>query len=191
MAIFKCDLVQKRVRANTTNDGASTTFTATARIPAGIVIALNDEIEISDLAAKHTVESVRVFTDDLDDATTMAWDVGYKQLAPGTGYGGTNASGFATDFDTATGTVLPSPATSAAYFQTGATFGRAKGWSSLTLANTGDPEGLGGPVRITAKQTAATPTQTVAATVDRVLRFEFTIARATPVARSVVDMGGY
>lgn len=191
MAIFKCDLVQKRTRANTINDGDPSTFTATVVIPAGTVIAQNDQIEIMDLAALHTVESVRVFTSDLDDGTTMTWNVGFKQLAPGTGYGGTNASGVACDFDVATSTLLPSPATNATYFQSGATFGRAAGWSSLTLANTADINGLGGPVRITAVESAATPVQTTASASDRTLRFEVTATRATPNASQNVDFGGY
>lgn len=191
MAIFKCDLVQKRVRANSINDGSPSTFTATVVIPAGTSIAQNDQIEIMDLAALHTVESVRVFTSDLDDGTTIAWNVGFKQLAPGTGYGGTNVSGVACDFDVATGTLLPSPNTNATYFQSGATFGRGAGWSSLTLANTGDINGLGGPVRITAVESASTPTQTTASASDRTVRFEVTVARATPNASQNVDFGGY
>jgi len=195
MATFNCDLINKRVRANTIDDGGHETFIASVTIPAGTQIAQNDVINIMDLMTKHVVTAIRVYTDDLDDGTTMAWDVGFAQLVPGTGYGGVNASGVATDFLVAEGATYTSPATSAAFYATGATFGRAAGFSSLTLtagataANTGNA----GPVRLTATQTASTPTQTTADDVDRVIRFEFDVVRTTPAPQPnvFVNMGGY
>jgi hypothetical protein len=195
MTTFNCDLVNKRVRADTVCDGSHQTFIASVTIPAGTQIAQNDIINIMDLMTKHVVTAIRVYTDDLDDGTTMAWDVGFAQLVPGTGYGGVNASGVAQDFLVAEGAFYTSPATSAAFYATGATFGRAAGFSSLTLtagaiaANTGNA----GPVRLTATQTASTPTQTTADDVDRVIRFEFDVVRATPAPQPnvFVNMGGY
>lgn len=195
MATFNCDLINKRTRVNTVEDGMHETFISTVTIPAGTQIALSDVINIMDLSAKHAVTAIRVYTDDLDDGTTMTWDVGYAQLAPGTGYGGVNASGVATEYDMATGSTYTSltPADPNYYVSAG-TFGRAAGFSSLTLASTAtaDPAGLAGPVRVTATQTATTPTQTTADNVDRTIRFEFDVVRATvPISVNAVDMGGY
>jgi len=193
MAIFKCDLVKNRDRVNCVNHGFHVPFVATVTIPAGTVIALNDVIEIMDLSSRHPVVGLRVYTDDLDDATTMTWDVGFAKLTPGTGYGGTDASGVATDFDVASGTTYTSPTSDPNYYVAAGTFGRAAGYTSPTLAATvlADPAGIAGPVRVTATQTAATPTQTTASLVDRVIRFEFDVARATPTGTQTVDMGGY
>lgn len=193
MATFNCDLIQKRTRANTIDDGMHETFIATVTIPAGTQIALNDVINIMDISALHPVTAIRVYTDDLDDATTMTWDVGYAQLAPGTGYLGTNSSGVAVEVIGGTTYTSPTPADPNYYVSAG-TFGRAAGFSSPTLASTATaaPAGLSGPARITATQTAATPTQTTADDVDRTIRFEFDIVRATPVqSANVVNMGGY
>ena len=64
----------------------------------------------------------------------------------------------------------------------GATFGRAAGWSSLTINtdDTGDPDGWVGPVRIVATQTASTPTQTTASASDRIVKFLIKITLAMP-----------
>jgi hypothetical protein len=196
MATFNCDLINKRVRANTVSDGTHQTFIASVTIPAGTQIAQNDVINIMDLMTKHVVTAIRVYTDDLDDGTTMAWDVGYAQLVPGTGYGGVNASGVAQDFLVGDGTTYTSPSPSDPdYYASGATFGRAAGFSTLTLASTATAAntGISGPVRVTATQTASTPTQTTADDVDRVIRFEFDVVRATPAPNPgvFVNMGGY
>jgi hypothetical protein len=193
MATFDCDLIKKRVRANSTIDGAIETFVATVTIPAGTQIAQNDVINIMDLSFGHTVTALRVYTDDLDDATTMTWDVGYAQLDPGTGYGGMNSSGVAFEIDENGNTKTSPTPDDPNYYVSAGTFGRAAGWSEATLASTatGDPDGLAGPVRITATQTAATPTQTTADDVDRTIRFAFDITRATPLTANSVNMGGY
>lgn len=192
MATFNCDLIQKRVRANTVNDGTHTTFVSTVTIPAGVQIAQNDVFNIMDIAHGHTVTAIRVYTDDLDDATTMAWDVGYAQLVPGTGYGGVNASGVAIEIENGTTYTSPTP-DDPNYYVSAGTFGRAAGWSSPTLASTATaaPAGLAGPARVTATQTASTPTQTTADDVDRTIRFEFDVIRATPTQANAVNMGGY
>jgi len=196
MATFNCDLINKRVRANTIDDGGHETFIASVTIPAGTQIAQNDVINIMDLMTKHVVTAIRVYTDDLDDGTTMVWDVGYAQLVPGTGYGGVNASGVATDFLVGEGTTYTSPTPDDPnYYVSAATFGRAAGFSTLTLASTATAAntGLTGPVRVTATQTASTPTQSTADDVDRVIRFEFDVVRATPAPQPnvFVNMGGY
>lgn len=192
MATFNCDLIQKRVRANTVNDGTHTTFVSTVTIPAGVQIAQNDVFNIMDIAHGHTVTAIRVYTDDLDDGTTMAWDVGYAQLVPGTGYGGVNASGVAIEIENGTTYTSPTP-DDPNYYVSAGTFGRAPGWSSPTLASTATaaPAGLAGPARVTATQTASTPTQTTADDVDRTIRFEFDVIRATPTQANAVNMGGY
>ncbi len=193
MATFNCDLIQKRTRANTINDGMHETFIATVTIPVGVQIAQNDVINIMDISALHPVVAIRVYTDDLDDGTTMAWDVGYAQLAPGTGYLGTNSSGVAVEVIGGTTYTSPTP-DDPNYYVSAGTFGRAAGWSNLTLASTATAAqtGLAGPARITATQTASTPTQTTADDVARTIRFEFDVVRATPVqSNNVVNMGGF
>lgn len=191
MATYQMDLVQKRTRCCNTVDGFPQVFTGEILIPIGTSFNAADIIEVADVAALHTVESARVFTDRLDDATTISWNFGFRQLNPGTGYAGTNASGVAVDYDVASATTFASPATNATYFQTGNTFGRTAGWSSFTMANTTDVSGPGGPVRLTLTQTAATPTQTTASTTARTIRMEFYLAKTAPTAVNVVDRGGY
>ena len=192
MATFNCDLIQKRLRANTTLDAMHETFTATVTIPVGTQIAQNDVINIMDISALHSVTAIRVYTDDLDDATTMVWDVGYAQLVPGASYLGTNSSGVAVEVIGGTTYTSPTP-DDPNYYVSAATFGRAAGWSNLTLASTATaaPTGLSGPARITATQTAATPTQTTADDSVRTIRFEFDVVRATPAQGNVVNMGGF
>lgn len=194
MATLQADMIQKRIRANTINDGYPSTFTATYVYPAGAQVTSGDVIQLMDISALHTVESVRVFTSDLDDGTTLTSNWGFAQIAPGTGYGGVNASGIAQDYDPATGTYYASPTTNATYFQSGSTLGRAQGWNSLTLANTGDINGATGatpgPVRMTLTWTN-TPTQTTASASARTIRVEVTLARATVAPGNVVEMGGY
>jgi hypothetical protein len=174
MATFDCDLIKKRVRANSTIDGAIETFVATVTIPAGTQIAQNDVINIMDLSFGHTVTALRVYTDDL-------------------GYGGMNSSGVAFEIDENGNTKTSPTPDDPNYYVSAGTFGRAAGWSTATLASTatGDPDGLAGPVRITATQTASTPTQTTADDVDRTIRFAFDITRATPLTANSVNMGGY
>lgn len=191
MATFQADLVQKRFRANVINDGDPDVFTATYVIPAGTQVTSGDIIQLMDIAALHTVVAARIYTSDLDDATTLTSNWGFSQLAPGTGYGGANASGVAQDFDVATGTYYASPASNATYFQSAnAVVGRAAGWNSLVLANTADINGAGGPIRLQLAW-GATPTQTTASLVARTIRAEIQISRATPVPTSTVEMGGY
>jgi hypothetical protein len=191
MAILQCDMVQKRDRVNVTQDGGQSVFTATYTYPIGAQVTSGDILQIMDISALHTVEAVRVYTSDLDDGTTLTSNWGFSQLAPGTGYGGTNASGVAVDIDVATATTYASPATNATYFQSAnAVVGRAAGWNSLTLANTGDINGAGGPIRMTCTWTN-TPTQTTADDAARTIRIEVTVARSTPAASNFVDMGGY
>lgn len=181
-----------RDRVNTCFDGSPTTFTSTYVIPAGAQVTSGDIIQWTDIAALHTVEAVRVFTSDLDDGTTLTSNWGIQQIAPGVNtFGGLNASGVATDFDVATSTTYTSPATNATYFQSGnAVVGRAQGWSSLTLANTADINGPGGPFCFISTWTN-TPTQTTASLVDRTIRVEFAIVRATLFPSNVVNLGGY
>lgn len=190
MATFQADLIRKRARLCTTRDSQNADYTATIKLAAGTQVTSGDVIQLADLAANHQIVQIRVYTDDLDDGTTLTSNWGFQQLAPGTGYGGTNASGVAQDFDVASGTYFASPSSNSTYFASAATVGRAKGWSTLTLANTGDTTGPGGPVRMCLAW-SATPTQTTASASDRVIRVQFTVARATPVGSNSVDMGGY
>lgn len=193
MATFYTDLINKRTVNRCDTEGDEEFFTATVQIPIGTSIAQNDVIAIGFLGAGQQVTALRVFTDDLDDGTTMVWDVGYQKLSPGTGYAGTNTSGDAIDIGVDTGTTGVSPATSANYYVSGGTFGRAAGWSSPTIASTATAVngGLAGPVRLIATQTASTPTQTTASTTLRTISFEFTIRRAAPAFGVLVDRGGY
>lgn len=192
MATYQASLKNQRVRANTINDGDPNTFTSTIVLPAGLQVTSGDIIQICDVAALHTIESVRVFTSDLDDGTTLTSNWGIQQIAPGVNtFGGLNASGVAQDLDVATATYYASPATNATYFQSGnTTVGRAQGWSSLTMANTGDINGPGGPFCFILTWTN-TPTQTTASASDRTIRVEFQLARATATYSNFVNMGGY
>lgn len=191
MATYQASLKNNRARLNTINDGAQAVFTSTFVMPVGFQVTSGDIIQWVDISALITVESVRVFTDDLDDGTTLTSNWGIQQLAPGTGYGGTTAAGLAQDFDVATSTYYPSPATNATYFQSGnAVIGRAAGWASLTMANTGDVTGPGGPFCFISTWTN-TPTQTTASASQRVVRVEMTMVRATPIYNNLVNMGGY
>lgn len=190
---FYTDLLNKRTVNRVDEEGVERWFTGTVQIPIGTSIAQNDAIEIGFLGAGQQVTEFRVFTDDLDDGTTMVWDVGYSKLSPGTGYAGTNTSGDSIDYGVDTGTTGVSPATDQDYFVASGTFGRAAGWSTPTLASTttGVNVGLAGPVRIIATQTASTPTQTTASTTLRTIQFEFRIKRAAPNLGTNVDRGGY
>ena len=116
----------------------------------------------------------------------MVWDVGYTKVSPGTGYAGTNSSGDAIDYGVDTGVTGVSPASDTNYFVSGATFGRAAGWSSLAII-TDDTGDLAGPVRIVATQTASTPTQTIASASDRIVKFLIKITRnaRVPAYRAV------
>lgn len=190
MATYQATLKNNRTRCNLINDGDSQTFTSTFIMPIGFQVTSGDIIQWGDIAWGHTVDLVRVFTDDLDDGTTLTSNWGIQQIAPGTGYGGVTAGGLAQDFDVASGTFYPSPATNATYFQSGSTLGRAAGWSSLTLANTGDTVGPGGPFCFITTWTN-TPTQSTASAAQRVMRVEFTLSRATPTYSNFVNMGGY
>lgn len=196
MATYPFDLIQKRARINTKDDGRPDTFTATITIPAGQIIAQNDVFQVTDLAYGHTVEAIRIFSDQLDDGTTIVWNIGYSQLNIGTTrFGGSaNSAGLAQDYDVPTSTWFPSPATNATYFQSANTFGRTAGWSSVTMANTGIAGGVTGPVRIQLLETAATPTQTTSSAVARTIRVEMQIARATLVQTNNISIpgpGGY
>ena len=192
MANINSDLIQLRTVNRCDTEGAERQFAATVKIPAGTTIAQNDTLSLAFLGAYHAITEIRVFTDDLDDGTTMVWDVGYTKMSPGTGYAGTNSSGDAIDYGVDTGTTGVSPASDTNYFVSGATFGRAAGWSSLTINtdDTGDPDGLAGPVRIVATQTASTPTQTTASASDRIVKFLIKITRNARVP-AFVDRGGY
>lgn len=191
MATFQTNLVINRTRCQSEFDGSPVTYTAALIIPIGTSIAQNDTIQIADVAALHTVTQMRIYTDDLDDGTTMTWNMGFLQLNPGTGYAGTNASGVAIDYDVPSATTYASPATNATYYQSAATWGRSAGWSSLTMANTTDVSGPGGPIRLAAVEAASTPTQSTASTTARTIRFEFVVAKTPPVTLNIVDRGGF
>ena len=190
MATFQASLKNNRDRLNTISDGQFSVYTSTFVMPVGFQVTSGDIIQWTDISALHTVEAVRVFTDDLDDSTTLTSNWGIQQLAPGTGYGGTTAAGLAQDLDVGTATYYPSPATNATYFQSGSTLGRAAGWSSLTLANTGDTTGPGGPFCFISTWTN-TPTQSTASAAVRTMRVEIQLARATATYSNFVNMGGY
>ena len=190
MATYQASLKNNRDRLNTINDGSYSIYTSTFVMPVGFQVTSGDIIQWTDVSALHTVEADRVYTDDLDDGTTLTSNWGIQQLAPGTGYGGTNASGVATDFDVATSTTYTSPATNATYFMSGSTLGRSAGWSSLTMANTGDTTGPGGPFCFISTWTN-TPTQTTASAAVRTMRVEIQLARATATYNNIVNRGGY
>jgi len=193
MATIESDLLKARTVMRCSVDGAEEQFSATVKIPVGQVIALNDVLAIGFIGAGQQVTEIRVFTDDLDDGTTMVWDVGYQKVSPGTGYAGTNTSGDAIDYGIDTGVTGVSPASDVNWYSSGATFGRAAGWSTLTLNtdDTSQPLGLVGPARIVATQTAATPVQTNASLVDRYVRFQFKIVRDRRLQNIFADRGGY
>lgn len=191
MATYQASLKNQRTRLNTISEGSPTTFTSFFVMPVGFQVTSGDIIQWTDVAALETMESIRVFTDDLDDGTTLTSNWGIQQLAPGTGYGGTTAAGLAQDLDVPTATYYPSPATNATYFQSAnAVVGRAAGWNSITMANTGDVNGPGGPFCFITTWTN-TPTQTTASASQRVLRVEMTIARSPTIYNNLVNMGGY
>jgi len=193
MANIDSDLMIARTVVRADTEGVEQQVRATCYIPAGTQIALNDTLGICLLAAGHTVTEIRVYTDDLDDGTTMVWDVGYTKLSPGTGYAGTNSSGDSIDYGVDTGTTGVSPASDTDYYSASATFGRSAGWSTLTLASTatGDPDGLAGPVRVLATETAATPTQSTADDSDRYVTFQIKFVRNARHTTLVADRGGY
>lgn len=191
MATAQATLKNNRTRANLVNEGDAQTFTSTFILPVGAQVTSGDIIQWGDVAYGHTIDQVRVFFDNpLDDGTTLTSNWGIQQIAPGTGYGGVTAGGLAQDLDVASGTYFSSPATNATYFQSGATVGRTKGWATLTLANTGDAVGPGGPFCFISTWTN-TPTQTTASAAQRVIRVEFNLSRATPTYSNFVNMGGY
>lgn len=193
MATLYTDLALKRTVVRPTAEGVEQQVAATLTLPIGTQIALNDVVNLFILGAGVQVTEIKVITDDLDDGTTMTWDVGYAQLAPGTGYAGTNSSGVSTDFDIETGTTGTSPATDADYYVNDATFGQAAGLSTLTLASTatGDTDGLAGPVQVTATQVAATPTQSTVDDAVRQVTFIFKYVRKSRTPVVDIDRGGY
>ena len=77
MANINSDLIQLRTVNRCDTECAEQQFAATVKIPAGTTIAQNDTLSLAFLGAGHSVTEIRVFTDDLDDGTTMVWDVGY------------------------------------------------------------------------------------------------------------------
>ncbi len=194
MANVKSDLILKRTRLNLTNDSDNQDFTGTFILPAGTQVTAGDVYQVADVAALHQVVGIRVYTDDIDDGTTLTTNWGFQQIAPGVGVaGGLNAAGVAQDFDTATGTFYPSPASNPTYFATSQTIGQKSQWTSITLANQSilDPTGPGGPMRV-GFTVNVTPTQATASLVQRVIRVQLLLARATPLStNSAVYSNGY
>lgn len=198
---YKSDLLYKRTRANTVNDSELEVITASFVLPAGVSIAQNDTFQVAYVSALHTIEQIRVFTSQLDDGTTIAWNIGNQQILPvntsGAVYGGVDpTTGVARDFDVPSGLFQLSPATNATYFITGSTFGRTAGWSSLTLANTGDTQGPGGaspgPYAVLMTQSTAGVVQTTSSAVARNIRVELSLVRSTPAqSQNLVHFNGY
>ena len=192
MAIFTSSLINARTRCNLVEDSSNNDFTATFILPIGQQVTSGDVYQIGDVSCLHVVNNIRVYTDKLDDGTTLTSNWGFAQIAPGLGWGGLSSTGVAQDYDVASGVTYVSPATNATYYTTASTVGRAAGWSSLTLATTTDPTGPGGPIRLTFSPTV-TPTQTTSSAAQRVVRVQFSLERVTPqwTANTVVHYNHY
>lgn len=197
MATFKSDMILKRTRVNTVDDADGHEFTSTFILPAGQQVTAGDIYQCMDISALCVPVQVRVYCDQLDDGTTLTTNWGYQQISvpvvPGNStYGGFTAAGLAQDFDVATGTYYPSPATSASYYQSAnAVVGRAATWSLLTLAaGSMTSTGAGGPIR-TGFTINVTPTQTTSSAVQRVIRVQMFVERATPLHATDATYNGY
>ena len=194
MATYNAELLNKRSVIRCTSDGDITQYEAAVTIPAGNLIAINDVLAFCFMGAGQVVKGITIFTSQLEDtgSNNIVWDVGFSQVAPGTGFAGTNAGGVSIDYGVDTGVTGTSPATNTTFFVTGSTFGRsATLYNELTLAAHADPNGLAGPVRLIATCTTAPVTVTLTSTFDRTVRFLITLERAPAIPQINIDRGGY